>query len=167
MKLIGYRCSQQLSSSNHSILFPWDSWVFLAIGPQRSANKPINFRHSVSSPTLSSSLDNIFMIDVITWMKSYLLCTIDLTGNNYWLTRFFRYYSWSIIFSIITTRNDRAYPFSCHSRKPFDWPLHTVVTYHNLEIYANFGALSWIQKEQSKSFLRFMWHIPTFYLKAD
>ena len=117
MKLIGYRCSQQLSSNNHSILFPWDSRVFLAIGPQRSANKPINFRHSISSPTLSSSLDNIFMIDVITWMKSYLLCTIYLTGNNYSLTHFFRYYSCSLIFSIITTRNDRAYPFGCRSRK--------------------------------------------------
>ena len=84
---------------------------------QRSANKPIRFRHSISSSTLFSRLGNIFVIDLITWMKSYLLGTIHLTGNNCWLTGFFRYYRWSFIFSLITTRSVRAYPFSCHSGK--------------------------------------------------
>ena len=85
--------------------------------PQRSANKPIRFRRSIGSPTLFSRLGNIFMIDVITWMKSYLPGTIHSTGKNYWLTCFFRYYRCSLTFSFITNRSNWAYTVSFHSRK--------------------------------------------------
>ena len=85
--------------------------------PQRSANKPIRFRRSIGSPSLFSRLGNIFMIDVITWMKSYLPGTMHSTGNNYWLTCLFRYYRYSLTFSFITNRKNWAYTLSFHSRK--------------------------------------------------
>ena len=143
-------------------------FVFLGIRPQRSANKPIRFRHSIGCPTLSWRLGNTFMIYLIKWMKCYLLGTIHLTVNHYWLTRFLRYYKCSLIFSLITTRNDRAYPFSCHSRKLLrlacSYSCDVSQLEKRMQILAPYRGF---RREQSDFFHRFMCPIPTFYLKAD
>ena len=86
-------------------------------------------------------------------MKSYLLGTIHLTGNNYWLTRFFRYYRCSLTFSLITTRSDGAHPLAAIRESSFDWPVHTIVTYRNLRHVCKFWHLI-VDSEKAKRLLQ-------------
>ena len=85
-------------------------------------------------------------------MKSYLLGTIHLTGNSYWLTCFSRYCRLSLFFHSLPPESIERILLAVIRGSSFNWPVHTFVTYHNLRNVCKFSRLI-LNLERAKQLL--------------